>query len=68
VTGVCCESSARDAMMRNFRVVMLSDGNAAKTDAEHEAALVAFYLNFGDVMETGEAIACLQAAEKRDAA
>ena len=31
VTNVCCESSARDAMMTNFRVVMVSDGNAAMT-------------------------------------
>ena len=42
VTNVCCESSARDAMMSNFRVVMVSDGNAAMTQAEHEASLTAF--------------------------
>jgi ureidoacrylate peracid hydrolase len=52
VTNVCCESSARDAMMSNFRVVMVSDGNAANTQAEHEAALTSFYLTFGDVMDT----------------
>jgi ureidoacrylate peracid hydrolase len=52
VTNVCCESSARDAMMSNFRVVMVSDGNAANTQAEHEASLTSFYLTFGDVMDT----------------
>ena len=52
VTNICCESSARDAMMSNFRVVMVSDGNAAMTEAEHEASLTAFYLTFGDVMDT----------------
>jgi ureidoacrylate peracid hydrolase len=52
VTNVCCESSARDAMMSNFRVVMVSDGNAAATPEEHEASLTAFYLTFGDVMDT----------------
>ncbi len=52
VTNVCCESSARDAMMSNFRVVMVSDANAANTQAEHEASLTAFYLTFGDVMDT----------------
>src|SRR6202162_4602111 len=31
-TNVCCESSARDAMLLDYRVIMLSDGNAAKTD------------------------------------
>jgi ureidoacrylate peracid hydrolase len=52
VTNVCCESSARDAMMSNFRVVMISDGNAAANQVEHEASLTAFYLTFGDVMDT----------------
>jgi ureidoacrylate peracid hydrolase len=60
VTNVCCESSARDAMMSNFRVVMISDGNAAATPAEHEASLTAFYLTFGDVMDTDMAIGLLQ--------
>lgn len=60
VTNVCCESSARDAMMLNFKVVMVSDGNAAANDAEHNASLIAFYLTFGDVMSTDELIACLQ--------
>jgi len=52
VTNVCCESSARDAMMTNFRTVMVSDANAAMTMAEHNASLVAFYAIFGDVMDT----------------
>jgi len=55
VTNVCCESTARDAMMRNFRTIMVSDGNAANTDAEHANSLIAFYLSFGDV-ETADAI------------
>src|SRR5712691_13484833 len=29
VTNVCCESTARDAMMLNFKTIMVSDGNAA---------------------------------------
>jgi len=61
VTNTCCESTARDAMMRNFRVVMISDGNAARTDAAHNAALQNFYLSFGDVMTAGEAESCLRA-------
>lgn len=52
LTNVCCDSSARDAMMQNFRVVMVSDANAALTRAEHEAALIALYLNFTDLMDT----------------
>ncbi len=52
VTNVCCESTARDAMMRNFRVIMVTDANAAFTDEEHNAALTSFYLVFGDIMPT----------------
>ena len=52
VTNVCCESSARDAMMLNFRTIMVSDGNAARTDEEHNATLSTFYAIFGDVMDT----------------
>ena len=38
VTNVCCESSARDAMMTSFKTIMVSDGNSAMTRAEHDAA------------------------------
>ncbi|GGJ27047.1 isochorismatase family protein [Neoroseomonas lacus] len=54
LTNVCCESSARDAMMLNFRTVMVADANAAMTDAEHNASLINFYLSFGDVLDTAE--------------
>jgi ureidoacrylate peracid hydrolase len=61
VTNVCCESTARDAMMRNFRTVMISDGNAANTDRDHANSLIAFYLTFGDVETTDAAVAHLKA-------
>jgi ureidoacrylate peracid hydrolase len=60
VTNVCCESSARDAMMLNFKTIMVSDANAAMTDAEHNATLVSFYSTFGDVMDTDFLIECLR--------
>jgi len=60
VTNVCCESSARDAMMINFKTIMVSDGNAAMTTTEHDAALTAFYNIFGDVMDTDMLVAALR--------
>jgi ureidoacrylate peracid hydrolase len=60
VTNVCCESSARDAMMLNFKTIMVSDGNSARSDAEHTATLASFYSVFGDVMDTDMTIACLR--------
>lgn len=68
VTNVCCESSARDANMTNFKTVMVSDANAALTRAEHDAALTAFYNTFGDVMDTDTIIAALRRARSPQAA
>jgi len=64
-TNVCCESSARDAMMLDYRVIMISDANATWTDEEHAAALDNFMLFFGDVMTAGEASSRLVAAKNR---
>jgi nicotinamidase-related amidase len=68
VTSVCCESSARDAMMLNFRTVMVSDGCAAMTDEEHAASLIAFHLQFGDVLTVEECIAGFAPAREKAAA
>ena len=65
VTNVCCESTARDAMMLNFKTIMVSDGNAAANDQEHANSLVAFYLNFGDVQTTDELIAGMRVAARQ---
>jgi ureidoacrylate peracid hydrolase len=68
VTNVCCESSARDANMTNFRTIMVSDGNAANTRDEHDASLSAFYNIFGDVMDTDMIIDLMQRARPARAA
>ena len=60
VTNVCCESTGRDAMMLNFKTIMVTDGNAANTDEDHNAALSNFYLTFGDIMSTDLAIECIK--------
>jgi len=65
VTNVCCESTARDAMMCNFKTVMVSDGNAAACDEDHNASLSLFYLTFGDVMSTDMLIGCLRNNAKK---
>jgi ureidoacrylate peracid hydrolase len=68
VTNVCCESTARDAMMRNFRTIMVTDANAAMGDELHNASLSAFYLKFGDIMPTDMVIASLTANAARASA
>ena len=67
-TNICCESTARDAMMLNFRTVMVSDALAAYSDAEHAAALMNFYTVFGDVQTIDETIASLAHGARRYAA
>ena len=59
-TDVCCESTARDGVMRNFRAIMVTDGNAAIRDEMHSASLINFYLYFGDIMPTDLLVGCLE--------
>jgi ureidoacrylate peracid hydrolase len=68
VTNVCCESSARDAMMTNFKTIMVSDANAAMTMEEHNASLAAFCAIFGDVMDADFVIQRLTRNEPTSAA
>jgi ureidoacrylate peracid hydrolase len=66
VTGtasqVCCESTARDAMMLNYKVFFIADGNATFTDDEHNATLSAMAHTFCDVVDTATMIGMIQAA------
>jgi ureidoacrylate peracid hydrolase len=59
-TNVCCESTARDAMMLDFKTVMVSDCCAALSDDEHRAALETIIQQFGDVMTADEVLAALR--------
>ena len=67
LTNVCCDSSARDAMMLDFRTVMVSDACASVTTEEHNAALAAFYATFGDVMDTAFILGRLAAKQAQAA-
>jgi ureidoacrylate peracid hydrolase len=55
-TNVCCECTARDAMMMDYKVVMLSDCTAALSDAEHLATLENMIQQFGDVRTSEEVL------------
>ncbi len=68
LTNVCCESSARDAMMLNYRLVFVSDANAALSDAEHNATLTSILRVFGDVATTNEVLELFPAKDRERAA
>lgn len=55
-TNVCCESTARDAMMMNYKVIFVSDGTATYNDEEHNATLGIMVAMFADVMTTDEVL------------
>jgi ureidoacrylate peracid hydrolase len=55
-SNVCCESTSRDAMMLDFKVLFVSDGTSAMSDAEHQATLDTLAQSFADVMTTDEVI------------
>ncbi len=55
-TNMCCESAARDAMMLDYKAVMVSDANGARYAEDHIAGLTSFYQSFGDVRTTDEVI------------
>lgn len=61
-TNVCCESTARDAMQMNYKVIFVADGNAAQTDAEHNATLNNMVALFADIMTTNEVVGVLASA------
>jgi ureidoacrylate peracid hydrolase len=63
VTSVCCESTARDAMMLDFKVVLVEDCCAALSDDEHRSALENVIQQFGDVMTADEALTRLRQIE-----
>jgi ureidoacrylate peracid hydrolase len=68
LTNVCCESSARDAMMLNYRLLFVSDANAALSDDEHNATLATILRVFGDVATTDEVVTLLSAQRREEAA
>ena len=59
-TNMCSESTARDAMMLDYKVVMVEDANAARYDDDHLAGLTSFYQSFGDVRTTDDAIGMIR--------
>ncbi len=62
VTNMCCETTAREAAMLSFKTIMVSDGNAGRTDEEHNATLTAFLQGLGDVHTTDDVVAMFEAS------
>lgn len=61
LTNCCCESTARDAMQLNYRVLIAADANAALSDEEHAATLHTMAFVFADLYSTDELVVRLKA-------
>lgn len=60
-TNVCCETTAREAMQLNYRVIFVSDATAALSDVEHNAALNSLTAIFADVVPADAVVELLSA-------
>jgi ureidoacrylate peracid hydrolase len=59
-TNCCCESTARDAMQMNYKVIFVADGTACRTDIEQNATLNIMASLFADVMIASELTGMLE--------
>ena len=68
LSNCCCESTARDAMQMNYKIIFVADANAALSDAAHNATLENMAFLFGDVMSTAELLGCIRQSSSASAA
>lgn len=66
MTNLCCETTARDAFVRDFNVFFLADGTAAADEALHHASLKNIAYGFGRVMGVSEAMETLGATSLKN--
>ena len=60
LTNCCCESTAREANMAGYKVILICDATAAVTDAEHNAALLNLRISFADVKTVAQVLDLLK--------
>ena len=61
LTNCCVESTAREANMAGYKVIVAADATSAVTDAEHNAALMNLRISFADVRRTAELLQMIRA-------
>jgi isochorismate hydrolase len=59
MTNLCCETTARDAFMRDYRVFFLADGTATATEELHRATLRNLAFGFSYLVTCEEIIGLL---------
>ena len=64
-TNVCCETTARQAFMKDYYVLFTSDCCATYSQAQHDATPFNIDQFFGQVVTSDEIMACWPAAETK---
>ena len=59
MTNLCCESTARDAYFRDYRVFFMADGTGSINEEMHQASLLNLSFGFAYVTGCGEIIQSL---------
>ena len=59
MTNLCCETTARDAFVRDYRVFFLTDGTAAACEEHHEASLTNLAYGFAHLVGCEQVAAAL---------
>jgi ureidoacrylate peracid hydrolase len=66
VTNFCCQSTAREALMLDYRAGLVCDATAAASDEHHNSALTDLnYMNFFDLRPTAQLIDELNGLQSR---
>ncbi len=60
MTHLCCESTARDAFMRDYDVFLVVDGTASKTRDLHLSSIKTLTDGFAIPVKTSEVVRCLR--------
>ncbi len=59
MTNLCCETTARDAFMRDFRVFFIADGNASASEEMHLSSLKNLAFGFAHVLTAEDMVGLL---------
>jgi nicotinamidase-related amidase len=59
MTNMCCETTARDAYMRDMKVQFVADATATTNEKMHQASLLNLALGFANITTTNELISNL---------
>jgi ureidoacrylate peracid hydrolase len=60
LTNVCCESTARSAFMRDYKVLFVSDGNGGINETSQQATLQSIEQAFGEIVTTDKLVGKIQ--------